>query len=135
MPITEHSYNLQDNLFCNNLDASLKSNEMSRNSNASFESKFHYIVPLQSLSETVDRGDSWRIWSCIRLAYLIRDTIISLSNGSTTEDSNNVPTNNKYLRAFGGRLKRRGRYLTRREGRCWQTIKEEFLSNYESMEN
>ena len=89
-------------------------------------SGFLYVLPLQSCSESVDRGDCWRVWSCIRLAYLIRDRIISSSKRPATIQE---PKKKRWLRAYDGHLKRRGRYLTRREGRCWQTVKEELLGN------
>ena len=89
-------------------------------------SGFLYVLPLQSCSESIDRGDSWRVWSCIRLAYLIRDRIISSSKRPLTIQE---PKKKRWLRAYDGHLKRRGRYLTRREGRCWQTVKEELLGN------
>ena len=96
---------------------------------------FFYVMPLQSCSESVDRGDSWRIWSCIRLAYLIRDSILSSSKISITSQQSNQPLKQRWRRAYDGQLKRRGRYLTRREMKCWQKVKEEFISNDIAIDN
>ena len=79
-------------------------------------------IPLQSTSELCDTGDFWRAWSCIILAYLLKNTIISLAdktmnNSSKQGDDQNIQ---HYRR---GNLKQRGRYLTRRQGKCWQKLK------------
>ena len=81
-------------------------------------------IPIQSNSEISDIGDVWRIWSCIRLAYLLRDAISSLS-----EEVNHSSSSKTTFRNFRYKyqLKQRGRYLTRREGKYWwQTLKEIF---------
>ena len=30
-------------------------------------------IPFQSTTESLDKSDSWRTWSCIRLAHLLKD--------------------------------------------------------------
>ena len=57
------------------------------------------------------------------------DIHFSSSKILITSQQSNQPLKQRWRRAYDGQLKRRGRYLTRRERKCWQTVKEEFLSN------
>ena len=52
-----------------------------------------------------------------------------------TSQQNNQPMKQRWRRAYDGQLKRRGRYLTRRERKCWQTVKKEILGNDIAMDN
>ena len=67
------------------------------------------------MADILDKQDSWRTWSCIRLAYLLKDAAVLQAIGTT-----NKMIDMKNWRRENG-LKRRGRYLTRRQGKyCWQ---------------
>ena len=85
-------------------------------------------IPFQSNS-IFDRGDAWRTWSCIRLSYLLRDTLVSLSNCSLEPNTKIDATQKlRFYVKYGNKLKKRhpkSPYLTRREGKyCWLTVKD-----------
>ena len=75
-------------------------------------------IPLQILSDPTGTEGAWRGWSCIWLAHLMReafkssvlisDSIHKLKNKSLEEKSR-----------IDGKLKKRGKYDTRREGKYW----------------
>ena len=72
-------------------------------------------IPLQ-YPEICDRGESWKVWSCIRLAYLLKDAMLSIS----MDDIQQHVTNAYFLNArHGNQLKKMGRYLTRRKEKFW----------------
>ena len=80
-------------------------------------------IPLQSTSELCDSGDYWRAWSCIILAYLLRNTTLSLSE-KTTNTSSKEGESQDIQHYRRGDLKQRGRYLTRRPGKYfWKKVK------------
>ena len=41
-------------------------------------------IPFQSTTDSLDKSDSWRTWSCIRLAHLLRDAYAIESFHTTT---------------------------------------------------
>ena len=72
-------------------------------------------IPFQSMADILDKQDSWRTWSCIRLAHLLKDAAVIQAITAT----NRIMEMKNWRRENG--LKRRGRYLTRRQGKyCWQ---------------
>ena len=86
-------------------------------------------IPFQSNDGIFDRRDAWRTWSCIRLSYLLRDTLISLSNCSLDPNAKMDATQKlRFYVKYGNKLKKRhpkSPYLTRREGKyCWLTVKD-----------
>ena len=82
------------------------------------ENKGYSYIPLQILSDPTGTQGAWRGWSCIWLAHLMReafkssvlisDSITKLKNKSLEEKSKS-----------DGKLKKRGKYDTRREGKYW----------------
>ena len=40
-------------------------------------------IPFQSTTDSLDKSDSWRTWSCIRLAHLLKDANAIQSLNST----------------------------------------------------
>ena len=83
------------------------------------------FIPFQS-NEVYDRGDAWRIWSCIYLAHLLHNTIKLLSSGTMSPNilSNKSGKSNSYQSL--NRRSKRGNYLTRRKEKFWwQTVLED----------
>ena len=83
------------------------------------------FIPFQS-NEVYDRGDAWRIWSCIYLAHLLHNTIKLLSSGTMSHIilSNKSGKSNSYQSL--NRRSKRGNYLTRRKEKFWwQTVLED----------
>ena len=82
------------------------------------ENNEYSYIPLQILSDPTGTEGAWRGWSCIWLAHLMReafkssvlisDSIHKLKNKSLEEKSR-----------IDGKLKKRGKYDTRREGKYW----------------
>ena len=82
------------------------------------------FIPFQS-NEVYDRGDAWRIWSCIYLAHLLHNTIKLLSSGTM---SPNILSNKSSKSSYQSlnRRSKRGNYLTRRKEKFWwQTVLED----------
>ena len=89
------------------------------------ETNVTMCLPLQSNDAIIDRGDTWRIWSCIRLSYLLRDTLQSLSKHSLNPTKNHEKRSFRFYVKYGNKLNKRGHYFTRREERyCWLTVKQ-----------
>ena len=103
----------------------MKSTETIINNKSSSTSQFtlkenygYSYIPLQILSDPTGTEGAWRGWSCIWLAHLMReafkssvlisDSIHKLKNKSLEEKSR-----------IDGKLKKRGKYDTRREGKYW----------------
>ena len=81
-------------------------------------------LPFKVNWELIDKGDMWRPWSCIILAYLLRNAVTALSNKTMIDSTNNAETQNEHNYRRDDRLKRRGRYLTRRQEKySWQSFK------------
>ena len=40
-------------------------------------------IPFQSTTDSLDKSDSWRTWSCIRLAHLLQDATAIQTFNST----------------------------------------------------
>ena len=81
-------------------------------------------IPFQS-NEVYDRGDAWRIWSCIYLAHLLHNTIKLLSNGTMSPNILSNKSNKSSYQSLNRRSKR-GNYLTRRKEKFWwQTVLED----------
>ena len=76
MPSITYSIDNQD------VDDSLKIDFNETSMKNEKETNVTMCLPLQSNDAIIDRGDTWRIWSCIRLSYLLRDTLQSLSKHS-----------------------------------------------------
>ena len=82
------------------------------------ENNEYSYIPLQILSDPTGTEGAWRGWSCIWLAHLMReafkssvlisDSLTKLKNKSLEEKSR-----------IDGKLKKRGKYDTRREGKYW----------------
>ena len=82
------------------------------------------FIPFQS-NEVYDRGDAWRIWSCIYLAHLLHNTIKLLSSGTM---SPNILSNKSSKSSYQSlnRRSKRGNYFTRRKEKFWwQTVLED----------
>ena len=79
------------------------------------------VIPLQSNEDVIDKGDSWRVWSCIRLAYLLRDAISSVSEADLQAYKEHLQGLPKFpnTKVVNEPLKKRGKYLTRRFGKYW----------------
>ena len=87
------------------------------------------FIPFQS-NEVYDRGDAWRIWSCIYLAHLLHNTIKLLSSGTM---SPNILSNKSSKSSYQSlnRRSKRGNYFTRRKEKFWwQTVLEESSIEY-----
>ena len=41
-------------------------------------------IPFQSTTDSLDKSDSWRTWSCIRLAHLLKDAYAIQSFNTAT---------------------------------------------------
>ena len=96
----------------------IKSVEHNLNSGIEDVSRCHKVVaciPLQ-YPEICDRGESWKVWSCIRLAYLLKDAMLSISMDDIQQHVVNAYFPNP---RHGNQLKKRGRYLTRRKEKFW----------------
>ena len=96
----------------------IKSHKNNRNSDIEDVSKCQKVVaciPLQ-YPEICDRGESWKVWSCIRLAYLLKDAMLSISMDDIQQHVVNAYFPNP---RHGNQLKKRGRYLTRRKEKFW----------------
>ena len=81
-------------------------------------------VPLQSNDIFPSRvGAANRVWSCLYLAYLLRNKIEGISNGIVDYQNltKKMPNHDLY-KLTGRRL--RGCYLTRRKNRRWQKLAE-----------
>ena len=81
-------------------------------------------IPLQFDVGLCETDDCCRAWSCIILAYLLNDAMLSLSDNSADALSNEA--NGKDGQNYRNRhlFKQRGRYFTGREKKyCWQTLK------------
>ena len=72
-------------------------------------------IPLQ-YPEICDRGESWKVWSCIRLAYLLKDAMLSIAMDDVRQYAVSAYFANP---RHGNQLKKRGRYLTRRKEKFW----------------
>ena len=72
-------------------------------------------IPLQILSDPTGTDGAWRGWSCIWLAHLMREAFKSSVSISNMLQQKSKGTKTESL----GKLKKRGKYDTRREGKHW----------------
>ena len=96
----------------------MKSDKHNRNSDIEDLSRCQKVVaciPLQ-YPEICDRGESWKVWSCIRLAYLLKDAMLSIAMDDVRQYAVSAYFANP---RHGNQLKKRGRYLTRRKEKFW----------------
>ena len=85
----------------------------------------YVFIPLQS-NDIYDRSDTFRIWSCIYLAHLLRCTMISINKNEGMDDARlgGASDSNGYQYKNGRTL--RGKYLTRRTQKTWwKTLKKD----------
>ena len=114
----------------NSIDFQEEQNDMRKNAveiltKRDAEPRRTICFPIQSNDGIVDRGDTWRIWSCIRLSYLLRDTLSSLSKCTLNPLKDDETRSFRFYIKYGNKLRKRGHYLTRREGKyCWLALKE-----------
>ena len=74
-------------------------------------------IPLMS-DNIYERGDAWRIWSCIYLAYLLSNTMDLLPKHDIKFPARwESPSFDNYK--YSGGLAQRGKYLTRRKDKFW----------------
>lgn len=96
----------------------IKSVEHNLKSGIEDRSRYQKVVaciPLQ-YPDICDRGESWKVWSCIRLAYLLKDAMLSIS----MDDVQQYVVSPYFANPrHGNQLKKRGRYLTRRKEKFW----------------
>ena len=82
------------------------------------ENKGYSYIPLQILSDPTGTEGAWRGWSCIWLAHLMREAVKSsvlISDSITKLRNKSIEEKSK----IDGKLKKRGKYDTRREGKYW----------------
>ena len=80
---------------------------------------FDIWIPLLSDADIYDKGDAWRTWSCIYLAYLLRDAIESLSKEPMRKSSVKPGKRLECRVNPDAQIAQRGNYLTRRPGKYW----------------
>ena len=74
-------------------------------------------IPLMS-DNIYEKGDAWRIWSCIYLAYRLRNAMDLLPNHDNRFAARwESPTLDHYK--YSGGMVQRGKYLTRRKDKFW----------------
>ena len=104
--------------FVPSVTKNIKFDEHNRNPGIEDVSRCQKVVaciPLQ-YPEICDRGESWKVWSCIRLAYLLKDAMLSIS----MDDVQKYVVSAYFANPrHGNQLKKRGRYLTRRKEKFW----------------
>ena len=116
---------IANSIHCQDEQSETRKNSVETLNSTDAESRRAICIPIQCNDGITDRGDTWRVWSCIRLSYLIRDTLSSLSNCTLNTVKINEPRSFRFSVKYGNQLRKRGHYFTRRQGKfCWLTLKE-----------
>ena len=99
-------------------EAAMNDKNVSSSQSTLKENKGYSYIPLQILSDPTGTEGAWRGWSCIWLAHLMREAVKSsvlISDSITKLRNKSIEEKSK----IDGKLKKRGKYDTRREGKYW----------------
>ena len=92
-------------------------NKITHINGMSVPKRISMCIPLMS-DNIYEKGDAWRIWSCIYLAYRLKNTMDLLPKQcdrfATRWES---PSFDNYK--YSGGMVQRGKYLTRRKDKFW----------------